>query len=76
MRMPTDPLQVDSKDEKQSELCEDVAATLEAIFPGRDSQLHIQMGRFVCWDERYTMFKMQQASLERKIEAVPPQSII
>ena len=73
--MPTDPPPVDPRVETLPDLCEEEGATPEPTFPRIDS-FHIEMSRYVCWNKSNTMhvnqFKMWQASLERKVDAVPP----
>ena len=73
--MPPDPPLVEPKDEMQSELCEETGATQEPSFSERDIWFSHRDG-WVCMLEvtqcLSAIFKMWQASLERKRDAVPP----
>ena len=48
--MPTTPLPVDPKDEMLSELSKEEGATLEPVYPMTDSQLPIDMGKYLNWN--------------------------
>ena len=71
MRIPTDLLLVDPKDETWLELCNEAGATLQPTNPELFS-FHNEMGRYVWWNKSYIIscllarVKMQNANLERK----------
>ena len=69
MRMPTNPPQVDLKVEMLPELCKEEGVSQEPTFPIIESWLHIEVGRYVCWNKSNTMLvsliQNEQASLER-----------
>ena len=75
MRMQKDHSLIDPKDERQPELCEEAGATPQPTLPIIDSVflhwvvIHTGITVISCLSAR---FKMWQASLKRKREAVPP----
>ena len=59
MRMPTDTPLVSPQNEMQPEICVEAGTTLVPAFPRRDISFHIEMGRYVWWNNSNTTLVSQ-----------------